>query len=229
MTHNPPLQAPAAGQTVAQRPQWLGSVAGPLLDACIRPCESRGVSMHVLILTTFRATHCLQHHGEPADPSQQDGHAQGRTRRTIPMTQTLFEALKALSVVRTGFVLCDEDGAQMTDNQARFALDSIYARAGLPARGWHILRHSFGTHAALFGVNPWRLQAWMGHKSIEETMLFVHVAEDHRRPIPTVVLEAPGAETDPDRRILAMLGAREAALPEDRHWHTGGTKKDTAQ
>jgi hypothetical protein len=45
-------------------------------------------------------------------------------------------------------------------------------------------RHSFGTHAAAFGVNPWRLMTWMGHKRIDETMLYVHlaIAERSREP-----------------------------------------------
>lgn len=75
-------------------------------------------------------------------------------------------------------------------------------------RYWHILRHSFGTHAASFGVNPWRLQTWMGHKRIDETMLYVHVAEAHARELPDCVREAAQNEIDPDRRIVAMLGAR---------------------
>jgi hypothetical protein len=29
----------------------------------------------------------------------------------------------------------------------------------------------------LFGVNPWKLMLWMGHKRIDETMLYVHFAE----------------------------------------------------
>lgn len=151
------------------------------------------------------------------------GTPKGRTRRTIPMTQTLVEALRGLEVVRTGLVLRTSDGEPKTDNQARFALDSIYVKAGLPAKGWHILRHTFGTHAALLGVNPWRLQAWLGHKRIDETMLYVHVAEDHRRPIPAVVLRAPGVENDPDRRILAMLGARAAVPPVAEPLHVHGT------
>lgn len=78
----------------------------------------------------------------------------------------------------------------------------------MPLRGWHVLRHSFGTHAALFGANPWRLQAWLGHTRIDETMRDVHVAEAHPRPLPPVALAAGAAVADPDRRILAMLGAR---------------------
>ena len=66
---------------------------------------------------------------------------------------------------------------------------------------------TFGTHAALFGVNPWRLQSWMGHKRIDETMIYVHVAENHRREIPEAIMAA-ATELDPDRRVLAMLGAR---------------------
>ena len=63
-------------------------------------------------------------------------------------------------------------------------------------------------HAALFGVNPWRLQAWLGHKRIEETMRYVHVAEDHPREQPECVQLAAIGVGDPDRRVIAMLGAR---------------------
>ncbi|MFN0252243.1 MAG: tyrosine-type recombinase/integrase [Kofleriaceae bacterium] len=74
-------------------------------------------------------------------------------------------------------------------------------------------RHTFGTHAALFGVNPWRLQSWMGHKRIDETMIYVHVAENHRREIPEPCSVAALSEADPDRRVLAMLSARGKNLP----------------
>lgn len=70
------------------------------------------------------------------------------------------------------------------------------------------ISHTFGTHAAMFGVNPWTLMTWMGHKTIAETMRYVHVANAHRRPIPEDVLAAPGAEVDPDRCIVMMLGSR---------------------
>ena len=70
--------------------------------------------------------------------------------------------------------------------------------------------HTFGTHAALFGVNPWRLQAWLGHERIDETMLYVHVAEAHLRRLPTHVQKASRRIADPDQRVLAMLGERGA-------------------
>ena len=60
----------------------------------------------------------------------------------------------------------------------------------------------------MLGVNPWRLQTWMGHKRIDETMLYVNFAGAHMRPIPPTVLLAAGTDVDPDQRILKMLGAR---------------------
>ncbi len=137
----------------------------------------------------------------------------GRTRRTIPMTETLVQALKRMDVIREGLVVRNPNGSAKTDGQADAAMQRICRRAGLPVRYWHILRHTFGTHAALFGVNPWRLQAWMGHKRIDETMLYIHVAEAHARDLPDPVREAGQGEPDPDRRVMRMIGARAALTP----------------
>jgi integrase len=140
----------------------------------------------------------------------------GRTRRTIPMTDRLYDALRGLETIREGFVVRNLDGSQKTDGEADGAMRRICRRAGLPAQGFHRMRHSFGTHAALFGVNPWRLQAWMGHKRIDETMLYVHVAESHARSLPEEIRLAGISEADPDRRILRMLGARGTNVPATR-------------
>ena len=136
------------------------------------------------------------------------GTPKGRTRRKVPITTTLQKALKKMSVLRRGYVVRNDDGTQLRDGQTTHAIYRLCRLAGLPERAWHCLRHSFGTHAALFGVNPWRLMAWMGHKRIDETMRYVHVAGDHMRPLPPNVLKAAQNEDDPDKRIVLMLGAR---------------------
>jgi integrase len=132
----------------------------------------------------------------------------GRTRRSVPMTATLYDALKRMQTIREGLVLRRLDGSPKTDNDADTAIRRICRRAALPVRYFHVLRHTFGTHAALFGVNPWRLQAWLGHKRIDETMIYVHVAEVHGRELPEDVQRAALGIMDPDARVLAMLGAR---------------------
>lgn len=138
------------------------------------------------------------------------GTPKGRTRRTIPMTSRLYEGLKALSVVRDGLLLRRDDGKALTDSHAAEVLYRICRLAGLPTRGWHILRHSFATHSAMFGINPWMLNAWMGHKAMEETMRYVHIAENHQREIPTAIQEAAAREIDFTRRVLASLSERGA-------------------
>jgi hypothetical protein len=60
----------------------------------------------------------------------------------------------------------------------------------------------------MFGVNPWKLMTWMGHKRIEETMLYVHFAEAHLRPLPEPILNAQRDQNDPDKRVISMLSAR---------------------
>lgn len=135
----------------------------------------------------------------------------GGRRRTVPMTARLESALRSLDQIRAGFVVRKLDGAGQTDNETKYWCYRICSLAGLPKRGWHILRHSFGTHAARFGVNPWSLMLWMGHRRMEETMLYVNLAHSHRRPIPQSILDIGDTLTDPDERILAMLSARETA------------------
>jgi hypothetical protein len=60
----------------------------------------------------------------------------------------------------------------------------------------------------MLAVNPWKLQAWMGHTDLKTTQRYTHVAETHARPTPSAMVEAGAAISDPDRRVLAMLGAR---------------------
>ena len=126
------------------------------------------------------------------------------------MTGLLQQALRALPQVRTGFVVRNDDGSAMTDDQTKYHCYRICRAAGLPEHGWHKLRHTFGTHAAMLGMNPWKLMQWMGHKRIDETMRYVHVAEVHLRPTPERLLQASRDLENPDAKIIAMLGARHA-------------------
>jgi hypothetical protein len=65
----------------------------------------------------------------------------------------------------------------------------------------------------MFGVNPWKLMQWMGHKRVDETLLYVHFAEAHMRPHPEPILRAQEGQNDPDQKIVAMLDARRQCLP----------------
>jgi hypothetical protein len=51
----------------------------------------------------------------------------------------------------------------------------------------------------MFSVNPWELMLWMGHKRIDETMLYVHFAEAHLGPLPEVMVQAQHGHDDRPR------------------------------
>src|SRR6266542_2560958 len=43
----------------------------------------------------------------------------------------------------------------------------------------HSLRHTFATHKAMRGVSPYRLQAWLGHASLDTTQIYVHLGREN--------------------------------------------------
>ena len=124
------------------------------------------------------------------------------------MTDTLYESLRGLSRDRRVLVIRNDDGTAMTDNQCTNANYNAFLAAGLPQRGWHVLRHTFATDAARFGVNPFTWMRWLGHKALTETIGYVDFAQNHSRPIPPQILQASTLETDSDRKVLKMLGLR---------------------
>ena len=141
------------------------------------------------------------------------GTPKGRTRRTIPMSPTLHALLR--DRLPHGYILAGRedgpDGKFMGVGEARWLMQKLGRRAGLhhriPFGAWHILRHTYATYCARFGANPWSLNQWMGHKTMEETMLYVAFAKAHMRETPAGVLAAAESTTDPDRRIPVMLAA----------------------
>jgi len=50
----------------------------------------------------------------------------------------------------------------------------------------------------------------MGHRAVTTTMGYVHVASSYMQPLAPEILAAGSREQDPDRRVVAMLGARGA-------------------
>jgi integrase len=139
-----------------------------------------------------------------------EGTPKGGRRRSVPMTGALAAALKALPQVRVGRVVCGGEGVPVAEAALKHGIYRVCRRAKLRERSWHTLRHTFATHAARFGVNPWRLQAWLGHSTIDMTMRYVHHVEEHHRPIPDDIVAASNRVVDPDARVIAMLGARSA-------------------
>ena len=111
--------------------------------------------------------------------------------------------------------ITDRDrNAGLTRHRACAATLGRLGWAKLPPRGWHVLRHAFGTHAARLGVNPWTLMMWMGHKRIDETMLYVNLAHtDLPAHLPVSIPD--GIIDMPRLSVIPTIGfASKANLPE---------------
>jgi integrase len=129
--------------------------------------------------------------------------------RSVPMTDDVARVLDTLSR-RESFtgpddvVFCNEVGEMVAEDRFRKALYAAMEAAGIdrkafPAkRGFtlHDLRHTFGTMA----VQVWPLhdvQAFMGHKDIQTTMIYVHHVphRDAAARFTEFVRQQTGAET----------------------------------
>lgn len=91
----------------------------------------------------------------------------GKRERTVPLSRTARAALKEHQHLRGKLVFPDEDGNGVPYSTALYRLQHA---TGL--RGWHVLRHTFGTRLSTLGVPLRAIMEWMGHASIKTTMIY---------------------------------------------------------
>lgn len=51
--------------------------------------------------------------------------------------------------------------------------------SGRTGRGWHIFRHTFATQCIKADIDVVKLRDWMGHRKIETTLRYIHVARHY--------------------------------------------------
>lgn len=106
------------------------------------------------------------------------GSLKGGRERKIPMTTRLATALRAEKHLKSDFQWSDDQGRSLTKKMAQRALERVCKRAGLRRVGWHCLRHSFCSHLAMRGAPPKAIQELAGHRSINTTMRYMHLAPE---------------------------------------------------
>ena len=81
------------------------------------------------------------------------------------------------------FLFISERGAPLSIEGAQKLIERLGPLAGLPRLHAHMLRHSAGYALAGRGVDTRTLQAFMGHRSIANTVIYTAVADKRLRNI----------------------------------------------
>jgi integrase len=95
--------------------------------------------------------------------------------RYVPMTVRLAQALQQHRHLRGRRVLCQDNGAPMTQkivqDQVRRAAQLANVQSGV-----HILRHTFCSHLAMRGAPARAIQTLAGHQDLSTTQRYMHVS-----------------------------------------------------
>lgn len=98
--------------------------------------------------------------------------------RVIPINQTLYQELSSLSEVSNGeYVFSNENGHRFGDIKKGFSL--ALKRAEIEDFHFHDLRHTFGSHLVMQGIDLKTVQQVMGHKEIKTTMRYSHLSPEY--------------------------------------------------
>ncbi len=98
-------------------------------------------------------------------------------RRTVPLNHTLMALLTEKAKVRhikTALVFPSLAGTRLDPNHLRRALRPAMAKAGIVNCHFHDLRHTFATRLVQAGVDLYKVQRLLGHKSPMMTQRYAH-------------------------------------------------------
>ncbi len=128
----------------------------------------------------------------------------GRKDRYVPLSETLLEHLRRYwRYYRPGYWLFPSTDPRraLTASTVQRVCAKAARRAGLSKRVTpHTLRHSFATHHLEAGTNLKTIQVLLGHRNLNTTSLYLHVAAQapsHRRQ--ALDLLAPALEEQAKR------------------------------
>lgn len=96
-------------------------------------------------------------------------------RRWVPMFSDLRQHLARIKPLAAETWVLAQDGPRPTVGSMTAYFARLVRKAKLVGN-LHTLRHTFGAHLAQAGVSLRKIQAWMGHSSIETTEIYAHLA-----------------------------------------------------
>jgi len=112
--------------------------------------------------------------------------SKGRQDRVIPLSEEVCQAVQAYLAVRppadTPHLFLTKYGTSLEPRAVNYMLQKYVHRAGIHKQiSVHTLRHTCATHRADKGMPLRSLQAMLGHRSLETTYRYLHLARSSLR------------------------------------------------
>jgi integrase/recombinase XerD len=120
----------------------------------------------------------LQLQGERATLKVRWETAKGAKERVVPVHPELRLALENWPIQRGRLVDATPSTAWRWVKEAQRRAESVGALAVGKSIGTHTLRHSFARHVLASGVPINRLQVWLGHSSLQTTLIYLQLVPD---------------------------------------------------
>ncbi len=120
----------------------------------------------------------------------------GETRH-IPLNDPAIAALRMAQSLSNGqpYVFLNRFGQQLKTPREWF--DGVVRKAALADFTWHCLRHTFASRLVMAGVDLRTVQELMGHKTINMTVRYAHLAPQHQLAAVQRLCDTEGAQSRP--------------------------------
>ena len=143
-------------------PAWLRDIVIFAIHTGLRMGEILALTWHAVDLSRRTLMVCQSKNGE---------------RRTIPLNGTVMDLLQQrvrIKPVGVNSVFWSEAGTPLDGPNLRRAFRSALKKAKIEDLHFHDLRHTFATRIVQVGVDLYKVQRLLGHKSPQMTQRYAH-------------------------------------------------------
>ncbi len=148
-------------------------------------------------------------------------YAKNGERRSIPINAVLTETLRPLIIGKAPDAPVFESRKGEPYRSLRTAFTTGCRKAGITDFRWHDLRHTYASHLVMAGVDLPTIKNLLGRKSIEMTLRYSHLSQDHKRQAQDRLAEKMGVGVPPDftppaeerSSVVAITSGKQSLAP----------------